>query len=541
MNTTKISFLCLMITGLMSTSCTKDFDEINSDPNGFTTASDGSLFNGIIQSLVWTGNEQFYIYNEILYKQTQLAALTSEAWGNAPLGIEGLWENYYSTLTQIRELERRFNGKDTATPGLDNMKAMLKIVLACKTFKMTDMFGDMPFSEAGYGFQNLELLRPAYDRQRDIYLFLLEELKWADEHIDPADIKEPFATFATFDRLFNGDLMKWRKFANSLRLRHALRMSEKEPQAGGSVLKDIIENNKPVLTGYDLAVPLLESACLWPAAMGFKNEALNWSFREHKNLRMGSKLWQQLSLHDSTNGSGIFDPRAYIFFETNKDNQWKPYPQIPDAGTPPSGGNPYGEHRDDNANFSFKGDCLYSPFNYFLIRDENYVPIILITGAEVHFIKAEAWLRGIGVPADPSKADIEYMNGINASVDWWKMVAGNSKLPLSGISFSEKFTIPSNLGAASVLNQFGPWNASTTEEKLVFIYTQRWIDAFRQPAEAWALARRTGKTPRDGAPLNYFRLSYPASEATYNTQQWAAAIQQQGGSDAPQAKIWWVP
>ena len=70
-----IVFLFLL---LSLVSCKKDFEEINTDPSSFTTASDGSLFNEVISSLQLGWNEQFYINNEILYKQTQQAALTKE-------------------------------------------------------------------------------------------------------------------------------------------------------------------------------------------------------------------------------------------------------------------------------------------------------------------------------------------------------------------------------------------------------------------------------------------------------------------------------
>lgn len=125
------------------------------------------------------------------------------------MGTEEIWSIYYTSLPEIRELEKRFSGYEDS-PGVINMKAMLKIILAFKTFKVTDLFGDIPFTEAGYGFQNLDKLRPKYDKQRDIYLSLLEDLKWADENIDefaPGNV-EPFATFSGFDKLFNGDMTK---------------------------------------------------------------------------------------------------------------------------------------------------------------------------------------------------------------------------------------------------------------------------------------------------------------------------------------------
>ncbi len=519
-------------------SCKKDFSEIDTNSQGFTTASDGSLFNGVIQSLVLSGNEQFYVNNEILYKQTQLAALTQAAWGNYTIGTEDIWQNYYRALPSIRELEKRFEAYPPSS-SVTNMKAMLMITKAYKTFKLTDLFGDIPYSEAGYGFQDLALLHPKYDTQREIYISLLDDLKWASENIrDTAAKVEPFTTFASFDKLFSGNLNTWRKFANSLRLRYAMRMSGKEPEIAGNIIKDIIENEQPILLGYDFTSAVLESACLWPAANGFTNNSVSWSFREHNGLRMGSAIWHQLSSSDDPGGSGIFDPRAYIFFEGDETGKWKPYPQVPEAGTPSSQGIPYGSHRDNN--YEIKSNVNYSPFNFFIVQDENFMPIILMTGAEVHYIKAEAYFRGIGVPMDKDVADVEYMNGLNASVEWWLSVAHSLKLPLSGSRFDDKISIPQGLNAASVLNHFGSWNATTDEEKLAFIYTQRWIDAFRQPWEAYAEARRTRLTPREGEPIDHFRMPYPPSETQYNTVNWTEAKSRQGG-DEPQVKIWWIP
>lgn len=537
----KIKYIFLLLcVAVTFSSCRKDFEEIDTNPQGFTTASDGSLFNGVIQSLMLTWNEQFYINNEILYAQTQQAALTSAAWGNYTLGTEDIWQNYYTTLPAIRELEKRFNTYPN-TAATQNMKAMLGIVKAYKTFKLTDLFGDVPYTEAGYGYQDLNNLYPAYDSQREIYLSLLDDLATAAETInDTAARIEPFTTFASFDKLFNGNLAQWRKFANSLRLRHAMRMSEKEPELAGEIIAEIIENDLPVLYGYDFITPLLESACIWPGANGFSNESVSWSFREHNGLRMGSNIWHQLSTGDDPDGANIFDPRAYIFFEGDQNDQWMPYPQIPDATTPSSGGIPYGSHRDDLGNYHIKNNVNYSPFNFFIVADVNNMPIILMTGAEVHFIKAEAYFRGIGVAEDRTAADIEYMNGINASVEWWMNLSTRLRLPVSGVTFDSKITIPPNLKAASVLTHFGSWNATTDEQKLQFIYTQRWLDAFRQPWEAYAEARRTGMTPREGEAINHFRMPYPPSETQYNSANLNDAIAAQGG-DSPQNKIWWIP
>src|SRR5512133_3512834 len=79
----KLKYIYFIIASVVIfSSCRKDFEEIDTNPQGFTTAGDGPLFNGIVQSLLPTWNEQFYVNNEILYAQTQQAALTKATWGN---------------------------------------------------------------------------------------------------------------------------------------------------------------------------------------------------------------------------------------------------------------------------------------------------------------------------------------------------------------------------------------------------------------------------------------------------------------------------
>lgn len=514
-------------------SCTKDFEELNTNPFQPTETDIGPLFNTVISSMKLTWNEQFYVHNEVLYKESQQAALTASAWSNLSLGTEEIWSNYYQALAHIRDIENRIEELEgTQDPEtLINLKGMVKIITAYRTFRVTDLFGDMPFSNAGLGFEGLDYLRPEFDTQESIYKQLLDDLKWAAENIDPYGDTipdRPYYNIDEFDNLLYGDMEMWIKFANSLRLRHAMRMADKDPQYAGEIIGDIITNNLPVLVGYNLDTPVLESVCMWPAWQNWLRESSSWSFREHRNLRMGSTVWNQISDHDSLDGSGIFDPRGYIFFEGNNAGEWVPYPQIPEPNTTPSGGIPYGTHRD--LNYATKGaDCIYSPFNYYLIRDENDVPEVLITGAEIHYIKAEAYMRGIGVPADPAMADMEYFAGALASCQFWINVMNNSSI---WVNIDPGFGTTNAYNVANLI--------FFTEDKLGLIYAQRWLDAFRQPWEAYALARRTKQTPREGDPINHFRLPYPPSEKENNSTNCLNAISNQGG-DEPQFKIWWIP
>ncbi len=526
----KYLFYILLITLLTIPSCTKDFEEINRNPFYPTQTDIGPLFNKVISTLQLGWNEQFYLHNETLYGVTQLAAKTAVGFDNITIGTEEAWGGYYKALAHIRDIERRLDEMDVEEEALNNVRAQLKVLLAYKTFRITDLFGDMPFFDAGRGFESLEFARPKFDTQEEIYKYLLNELKWVEDNIntfpDPKTAAGvPYVSYGNFDNLFNGNMMHWRKFANSLRLRHAMRMVEKDPAFASPILQEIIENKLPIIEDG-------EEVVMSPAQQDWRNESVIWSFAEHKKLRMGSNIWHQLSENDNKDGSGIFDPRARIFFETNNADEWVPFPQNPDASTPTEGGIPYGQHRDNN--YPIKGaDNLYSPFNYYLVRDDKDIPEIILTAAEGHFIKAEAYIRGLGVSMDSEVGEEAYILGLVASLKFWQNIAQASAIwqnkpplldegALFGLAFSPNFDILS------------------APNKLEIVYKQRWLDAFRQPWEAYALKRRTNATPQEGPALQHYRFSYPPSEASNNPDNWSAQVGRMG-EDSPNVKVWWMP
>ena len=85
---------------------------MNQNPFSPTGTTTEALFNGVVSSLQQNMNEQFYLQNEIWYPETELGALTSEAWGNSQIGTAAVWSDYYLMLSNIRELERRFDAYD---------------------------------------------------------------------------------------------------------------------------------------------------------------------------------------------------------------------------------------------------------------------------------------------------------------------------------------------------------------------------------------------------------------------------------------------
>jgi len=523
-----IYLLCCIIALCSILSCEKDFEEINRDPFNPTQTQIGPLFNGVVESLTLGGDEQLFVHNEFLYMLTQQAALTASSLQNLARGSEEIWSKYYSALANIRDIEGRITNYEGDPQEMYHISAMHKTLLAYKTFKVTDLYGDIPFFEAGKGFSGPEFVRPAFDSQESIYKFLLEELRWVSDNVKvtpgaQTDAGNPYVSISGFDHLFQENMEMWVKFANSLRLRHAIRMLEKDPEYAQVHIREIMDENL-------LLIEPGEDVLLHPRELQWQRTGSHYAFREHRTLRMGSTIWNTMSESDDLDGAGIFDPRARIFFEPNNANEWVPYPQQPEVDTPIAGGAPYDGVRD--VNYAIKGnDNIYSPFNYYLIRDEQDVPEILFTAAEINFLKAEAYYRGAGIAQNDNQARAEYDKGIGNSILFWTGIPG------AATNWINKPP------ALQVQGEFRTINHprvifSGSDDKLELIYTQRWIDAFRQPWEAYALSRRTQATPIEGQRVEHHRFPYPPSEINNNPENWNLQIAKMGADDVS-VKVWW--
>ena len=559
----KRNILIICMATLAFASCTKGFEEMNKDPFSPPGTTIEALFNGVVGSLQQSMNEQFYLQNEIWYPETELGALTSESWGNYQIGTSNVWSDYYLMLSNIRELENRFHdlGEEQGdTAVYDKVRAQLNILKAYQTFKVTDIFGDMPYTQAGRIWSNASsqaTMKPEWDTQESIYKSLLEELVWSRNVLYADSVTTAYGNDyyrLPYDVLLNNDYTLWAEFANSLILRHGLRMYDKDPQYATPLLVEAynffytkISSSGGVATGGGI--------CLWPSVLGTSWD-VNWSFREHKHLRMGETVWSVLSSTDDMDGSGIFDYRTFLFFDTSHktdsfpDGAWRPYPQIRTLETPTEGGSPYAQSRDGA--YTFKGpSCLYSPFNYYLTRDEKYMPQILVTYADVLFMKAEIGARGIGgITLSGMDLDQMLFQGIYQSCLFWAHIPQNTS---RWTYFYPQYTsYAGNLDiwafgykmASNIMN-YGVWmnpdNDDSQEFYLKMIYQQRWLNLFRQPWEAWALARRTMATPTttNHAKLTSFRMEYPQKEIEYNYDNYTKQLARMSHGDTRQTKVWW--
>ncbi len=538
-------------------SCTKNFQKENAPYNGSASATLPQLYSGIGANMDRAADIGNWAAARWLYPITQLGAV----YAASDFGfVEGTsWNEFYQNLPAMRQmLTTMTSSPDSAT--FINAEAMVKVLRAYQAIELSNLYGDMPYSKAGKAFSGstADLVVP-YDKQQQIYLSCLSDLTWAVNHFNTNGNQY---SFGSNDFLLANNIAQWIKFANSLRLRYALTIYDKDNTDAGPIIADAL--TKPLLTDAVADVVGFNQTNVPGISFDIDGAGRGFFFRQESRARMGSTLWDLFSNNDNTNGSGIFDLRCKIFFEVSGDTtgtvagldtsggvkgKWVPYPQNPLTSIT-DGGNPYDTQRDpDNKGWSYPTDRngnLYSDYNYYWGRDGNIalstgaVPELLITAAEVHFLKAEAYARGAGVAANIISAQTEYEAGIRASLTFWKTAAYNSTVWVVNKPASPT---PTTAEIAAVLTN--PKVAFSTTNAVNLIYAQEWIDLFRQPWVAWTLLRRTGgATPMDatnpaGYTQNYGslqRYQYPSDESQFNSVNWKAALG--GGQDLTSTKIW---
>ncbi|WP_338392307.1 SusD/RagB family nutrient-binding outer membrane lipoprotein [Fulvitalea axinellae] len=524
--------IILVMSMMFSLSCTDDFEDINRPPKNPTLGHIKAQFNGVMSSMKMEWGEQAFLHNEEYYPATQLAGKYKNVGVDAVVrSNSGIWNSFYDMMKNARKLESELDAYTLYK--VDNIRGMLKIFMAGRALRVVDYFGDIPYSEAGYAFfsGSEQILRPKFEDQKALYATLLKELEDGVNMLVENPGEDQLG-IGNYDPFFAGNAQMWKRFANSLRLRYAMRMAEKDPGAASAIIQNVVQSGLILEEGQDVGV--------WYQAFGFTDWVKRWAFSQGggSGLRLGTNTWRLISDSDEKDGSGIFDPRAYIFFEPNNAGEWRPYPQVPDAGTDAEGGRPY--HNKRKNDYSNKGEeNLFSPFNVYLILDEEYIPELWVTSSETKFVLAEAYLRGIGVSKDEAMAKQYYEAGISESVIFWDKIAENTPMWQNK---PEWVTANKNDEVLAALFDHPKVKYEGTEaEKLEKIYSQRWLSHFRQPDQAYFLTYRTRKTPKE-TPFseNLYRLRYPDGENVNNNENYKAAVANIGGRDDIDVKIWWM-
>jgi hypothetical protein len=534
--------LMILIVALGIVSCTKNFTTINTTSSGSPVATLPQLFVAFVANIDNTANSEQRDDNGWVYPITQQGMIYTKS--DYSYAATSAWSDFYHNLSNYNAAMNLIAASPDTTI-YTNVKGMLKTLKVYQAIKVSNFYGDMPYSDAGKAiYYGTASYTPKYDKQQSIYLSCLSDLTWAVNNFDASANSKQFS-LGNSDGVLLNNITQWIKFANSLRLRIALTMYGKDPTDAAPIIADAL--TKPLLSDYTIDNIGLYAANI--SGLGFPARA--YSFGTECRLRMGTTMWQMMSSNNNLDGSGIFDPRCNIFFEPNNDTQWNPFPQNPTTSTPAEQGDPYNTSIRD-ADWANKDGApapgtpnLYANFNYYWSRDGvatgsiGTIPELFMTAAEVHFLKAEAYAIGVaGVAQNLTTAQTEYNAGITASVNFWTTMAINSDVWV----VNKPAGLPSDAVIDTLLsNPVVLFNPATALQQ---IYAQEWIDMIRQPWDAWTLLRRTGGlTPMDPNNAAYYtqtyggyqRYRYPDSESEYNRANWQAAT---GGSDLISTKIW---
>lgn len=504
-------------------SCDKGFEDMNRNPNAYTQPVIENLFTTSLIRTAGTGTPDRNRTNIKYFAGTmQYMASLGINWSgdkNFENGQFGdFWETVYNVhLKELQQVLASTEGK----PELINEYAIAGIWRIFILHRVTDAYGDCPYTEAGQGYLN-GLYKPRYDKQSEIYPKMLAGLETAIGQLDPAK-----ASFGSADVIYQGSIAKWKAFAYSLMLRLGMRLSNVDAAASKQWVQKAIAGGV-VKSNADGAkinhVAGNGNTQNWDA-FELKRESFPESNSGRGPVKLSKTLIDLLQAGKDPRlpfyatlweGNILAIQDAKLPTTTNPDLQ-KGLPNGYDAATI------------KQVIPSWNTDMLQqlSEPNTGTIASLN-APTVLQSYPEVEFLLAEASLRGWGT----GTADDHYKAAITASMQATTLFPGKIVIAPAAIN--------DYLAARPLTGSF--------EEQMEKIHTQfylahfMWYDNF----EAFANWRRTGypKLTPPNYPGNFtggkflVRLRYPVSETSLNKANYEAAIAAQG-PDLYTTPVWW--
>lgn len=457
--------------------CTDSFQEVNTDPD---RAKDAPATNVLAFVLRYHSSTFYDVWNNMSEPSTYGGHLTKiqyidEARYQYRAGtVENKWYYGYITLQNVAEIKKK-----AEADGASNLLGVAKVMEVFIYQAMTDTWRDIPYTEANKMSDGI--LLPKYDKQEDIYPALLNTLKEANDLFN----QHGMDALGDGDLLFGGDVEKWQKFANSLRLRLAMRISGVNAALAKSTVETIMGNkaSNPVMESND------DNAFFWWPGVNPYEEPWMVDAKTRDDHAVSDLLVNHMK--------ALSDPRLPVYaLPAVSDGEYRGFtiganaqPALPTVSRIGLA------YRKDPAGFS--------PFMRY---------------AEVEFAIAEAALKGYSVG---TTAEAAYNKAVTASV------------VENGLDESD---------ADAYLAAGAKYNGTTDQ-----LYEQLWLSLFKQGMEAWSLYRRTG-VPKDhyvapGSPYTGhnvppFRYPYPQNEMTYNKAN-AETFVNEVDDDFWGKKMWW--
>jgi len=426
--------------------------------------------------------------------------------------------SYTESYSTVVPLWQDLKGKtETQFPEVFALAQILKI---SAWHKATDMFGPIPYKEAGKG-----LITVPYDSQEEVYKSMFKELSDAIEVLTKYADNGNSKLLPNADAVYAGDVHKWVVYANSLMLRLAMRVYYADAALSKKYALQAVNHSYGVMKTKDDEAKMERGASL-----EFKNN-LDVLINQYNECRMGSSMLAYLG--------GYQDPRLPKYFNTSTVSQAVTVGTYGRYSGVPTG-------HDVSSNDAFRDSSRPAI--------TSTTPTYWMRASEVYFLLAEAALHGFAVGGT---AESLYEKGIEMSFEENGIasseVADYMSSGLKPSAYSFHLTNPGvNVDVPAVTEATTAWSGSD-EEKLEKIMIQKWIALYPNGQEAWTEYRRTGYPKLHSAISNYSngevdsevgirRMRFPTNKSTSaediaNLESARKLLR--GGLDKAGTRLWW--
>lgn len=426
--------------------------------------------------------------------------------------------SYTESYSTVVPLWQDLKGKtETQFPEVFALAQILKI---SAWHKATDMFGPIPYKEAGKG-----LITVPYDSQEEVYKSMFKELSDAIEVLTKYADNGNSKLLPNADAIYAGDVHKWVVYANSLMLRLAMRVYYADAALSKQYALQAVNHSYGVMKSKDDEAKMERGASL-----EFKNN-LDVLINQYNECRMGSSMLAYLG--------GYQDPRLPKYFNTSTVSQAVTVGTYGKYSGVPTG-------HDVSSNDAFKDSSRPAI--------TSTTPTYWMRASEVYFLLAEAALHGFAVGGT---AESLYEKGIEMSFEENGIasseVADYMSSGLKPSAYSFHLTNPGvNVDVPAVTQATTEWTG-TDEEKLEKIMIQKWIALYPNGQEAWSEYRRTGYPKLHSVVTNYSngeidsevgirRMRFPTNKSTSaediaNLESARKLLR--GGLDKAGTRLWW--
>lgn len=527
-------YSALIIAGVaISTGCRKEFQKINTNPATYNQSTFDPNYLLTAAQLGYSGSADFSYDTwraNLIYCSTMIqgfssvisywagdkyilnSGYTAAYWGFAgppPTSGDGA---YPEQVRPIVDVVQSTDGK----PQYKNLHQIARIMRALIFERITDLYGDVPYSQAGLGYYDKTYF-PVYDKQQAIYTDLLKEISDATTQLDPSADKP------VGDKYYGGDIAKWKRFGNTLLLRVAMRLSKVDPATAQSYAQKAIGNT---MTSNDDDAFFLGDASGGRTTVNRNSQILlGDGGQENFYTRWSQTFIDFLKTNDDPRLSKIAVTKLYLTDLTKAQNPGAISTASVQKGMPNGkdlSGIPAQDVRHDTNYTDFTDYSSPSPA---LIKRDG--PTFVLTYAESELLLADAAARfNIG-----GSAATHYNNGVKAAMTYLSEYDATAAVA------------PADADAYLAAH---PYNAANGLE---MINTQYWAltNSMLDFYESWSNWRRTGfpvlipvKYPgnnTDGTIPR--RFPYPITEAGTNTANYNAAHNSVPGGDVLTSRVWW--